>query len=123
MIKEIYIRTPDDPYYAEGVIDFSNEAEEIITQLKVLLGTTPGDVLGEPLFGVDLEYLVFGTKKNSMAIEKDINDAITTYIPHSNNIQVSVKMNFGKADNGTEFGVLDVYLNGVKSVGFLVDKN
>ena len=36
MIKEIYIRTPEDPYYSEGIIDFTNEAEEIITQIKVL---------------------------------------------------------------------------------------
>jgi hypothetical protein len=123
MIKEIYIRTPEDPYYEEGIIDFSNEAEEIITQLKVLLGTTPGDVLGEPNFGIDLDYLVFGTRRNSMSIEKDINEAIDAYIPHSNNISISVKMNFGKSDLGGEYGVLDVYLNGVKSVGFLVDKN
>ena len=55
MIKEIYIRTPEDPYYSEGIIDFTNEAEEIITQIKILLGTAPGDVLCAPNFGVDLE--------------------------------------------------------------------
>ena len=45
------------------------------------------------------------------------------YIPYSNNISISVKMSFGKSDAGYDFGVLDVYLNGVKAVGFLVDKN
>lgn len=123
MIKEIYIRTPEDPYYSEGIIDFTNEAEEIITQIKVLLGTAPGDVLCAPKFGVDLEYLVFKTKRVAASIEKDVNDAIRNYIPHSNNISISAKISFGKSDSGYDFGVLDIYLNGVKAVGFLVDKN
>ena len=96
MIKEIYIRTPEDPYYSEGIIDFTNEAEEIITQIKILLGTAPGDVLCAPNFGIDLEYLVFKTKKAAASIEKDVNDAIRNYIPHSNNISISEKMSFGK---------------------------
>ena len=123
MIKEIYIRTPEDPYYSESIIDFTNEAEEIITQIKVLLGTAPGDVLCAPNFGVDLEYLVFKTKRAAASIEKDVNDAIRNYIPHSNNISISAKINFGKSNSGYDFGVLDIYLNGVKAVGFLVDKN
>ena len=72
MIKEIYIRTPEDPYYSEGIIDFTNEAEEIITQIKILLGTAPGDVLCAPNFGIDLEYLVFKTKKAAAELSRQV---------------------------------------------------
>ena len=54
MIKEIYIRTPEDPYYSEGIIDFTNEAEEIITQIKILLGTAPHNLLYAPNFNIYL---------------------------------------------------------------------
>lgn len=122
MTKEIYVRTPDDPYFVNGVIEFSNEVEEVLTQVKVLLGTVPGDVLCEPAFGVDIERLVFDTARNAASIEKEVNEAISTYIPYSPNISVKAKISFGRADKGYDYGVLDIFVNGTKAIGFLIDK-
>lgn len=122
MVREIYVRTPDDPNYASGVIDFSNEVESVITQIRMILGTNNGDVLGDHVFGVNLDYLVFNTIKNTFEIKEKINDQISAYVRTGKNITVTTDISFGKEGNGCDYAVVDIYINGVKSVGFLVDR-
>ena len=123
MVKEIYIRTPNDPNYEEGVIEYSNEVESAISQIRMILETHNGEVLGAYNFGIDLDYLVFNTIRDSFSIEKEIQEQLSLYAHISKNLSVDVKVNFGNSNEGYDYAVVDVYLNGVKSVGFVVDKN
>ncbi len=123
MVKEIYIRTEDDKNFIPGVVDFSNEIESVITKVRMLLGTVPGDVLGDPEFGIDIEYLVFNTKESALDIQEKLNDLLITYIPNTKNVFLDVKINFGKTAKGNDFGIVDVYINEQKAIGFLVDKD
>ena len=123
MVKEIYIRTEDDPMFVPGIVDFSNEIESIITKVRMLLGTTPGDVLGDSNFGIDIEYLVFNTKQSALDIKEELNNLLVTYIPNTTNVSLSVDINFGKTAKGNDFGVVDVYINEHKAIGFLIDKD
>jgi len=123
MVKEIYIRTEEDPYFEEGIIDYSNEIESLITQLRVMLGTEKGDVLGSREFGLNLEYLVFSTVKSSFDIKDKLDEQIRNYVYVSPNINLSTEINFGKDERGCDYAVVDIILNGVKSVGFLVSKD
>lgn len=121
MIREIYLRDANDPYYEAGVFDYINDVENLVTQLRVLLGTKKGEVLGEYGFGTDIRYLVFNTVKNSSKIESEISELISKYVYVRDGLDVSVKMNFGKDNKERPYGVVDVYINGVKTIGFLVD--
>lgn len=122
MIKEIYTRTKDDPYYEEGVIDFSNEVESVITKVRTLLNTKPGEVLGDYNFGLNLDYLVFNTKVSASEIKKVIDDKLNIYVPNTSNISLSTQVSFGHSGYGYDYAVIDVYINGTKAVGFLIDK-
>lgn len=122
MIKEIYTRTKDDPYYEEGVIDFSNEVESVITKVRTLLNTKPGEVLGDYNFGLNLDYLVFNTKVPASEIKKVIDDKLNIYVPNTSNISLSTQVSFGHSGYGYDYAVIDVYINGTKAVGFLIDK-
>lgn len=123
MVKEIYIRTEDDPMYIPGLVDYSNEIESIISKVRMLLGTTPGEVLGDHNFGIDIEYLVFNTKVAAYDIKEKLNELILTYIPHSDKVRLGVDINFGKTTKGNDFGIVDVYINETKAIGFLIDRN
>ena len=57
--SEIYPRTPDDPRYKEGLLHTDDEVEILIGMIKQCMLTTPGEVLGDPYFGIDLESLIF----------------------------------------------------------------
>jgi len=123
MFREIYIRTEDDPYYDPNIVDYSNEIEEIITQLRVLLGTGRGEVLGNYDFGTNLEYYVFSTIKNGDEICKEIDQQIRLYCYISDNVKVTTDMEFGKDNSGRDYAVLNVNINGTKAAGFLIEKD
>lgn len=122
MIREIYTRTKDDPYYEDGIIDFTNEVESMITKVRTLLSTKPGEVLGDYRFGLNLEYLVFNTKIPASEIEREISDKLSTYVPNTNTINISTKVSFGHSGYGYDYAVVDIYINGTKAVGLLIDK-
>ena len=123
MIKEIYIRDEKDPYFEPGVIDYSNEMENIISQIKMILGTNKGQVLGEYDFGVDLEYMVFNTRASASEVQEKIMDQISKYVVHSDRIFISSEVNFGDSGHGYDYAVIDIYINGGKAIGFLIDKD
>lgn len=122
-IKEIYIRDEKDPYYDDTIIDYQNEVESVISQIRMILGTLNGQVFGDYDFGIDLEYMVFNTKYASNKIMEKLNDEIDKYVYHSDNISIYCDINFGDSGEGYDYAVLDIYINGAKSIGFLIDKN
>lgn len=123
MIKEIYLRTPDDPNYVSGVIDFKSETEYLLNQIRVILGTREGDVLETYNLGVNLEDLVFNTVKNSMEIEEMINNQITVYVHVPRGMSVTTSVSFGDSGYGYDYAIVDININGQKYLGFLIDKN
>lgn len=123
MIKEIYTRTPDDPNFVPGVIDYSNEMESVISQIRMLLGTKEGDVLGAYDFGVDLTYLVFRTSVNAIELKQKIMDQIISYVHVGPNINLDINIEFGQSGYGYDIAVIDIIINGSKAIGFLVDQS
>ena len=123
MVKEIYIRTPNDPNFVPNIIDYSNEVESTISQLKMILGTNKGDVFGTYDFGLDLNYLVFGTKLPKEEIRQRLLDQIVSYGNISKNISLDIDINFGQSGYGYDYAIIDITINGKKTIGFLVDKD
>ena len=114
MVKEIYIRTPNDPNFVPNIIDYSNEVESTLSQLKMILGTNKGDVLGTYDFGLDLNYLVFGTKLPKEEIRQRLLDQIVSYGNISKNISLDIDINFGQSGYGYDYAIIDIIINGKK---------
>ena len=123
MIREIYIRDEKDPNFIPGVIDYSNEVERVISEIKMILGTQKGQVLGNYDFGVDLDYIVFNTKRSAEEVAKEINEQINMYVDKGDNMTVNVEVSFGDSGMGYDYAVIDIIINGQKTIGFLLDKN
>ena len=88
----------------------------------MILGTRKGQVLGEYDFGVDLEYMVFNTRAAAGEVQSKINEQIYKYVKHSDKIVISTDVNFGDSGMGYDYAVVDIYINGGKAIGFLIDK-
>ena len=71
-IREIYCKLPTDLDY-EAKVESTDEAANILQQIKVVLGTKPGEVLGNPMFGCDLEKYLFSMNYNKEEILQMIN--------------------------------------------------
>jgi hypothetical protein len=119
MIQDIYTRNPKDPNYVYGVLSHSDPIESIITKIKMLLGTSQGQILGDLNFGIGVEDLIFETRINKMELEEKIKSQISQYITESQDYKISPSVSFGKAD-GYDYCVIDIYINDVKVTGLLI---
>ena len=79
--SEIYPRTPDDPRYKEGLLHTDDEVEILIGMIKQCMLTAPGEVLGDPYFGIDLEGLIFDFNVEQSTLERAIRLHLITYVP------------------------------------------
>lgn len=119
MIKDIYIRNPDDPNYQYGIYDHNDPIESIISKVKVIFGTSQGQVLGDMNFGVGLEELIFETRINQTELEERIKSQIAQYIPESLEYNIRPQVRFGKTDF-YDYCLIDLFINESKVLGILV---
>jgi hypothetical protein len=120
MIRDIYIRSPQDPLYQFGVYEHDSPIESIISKIKMILGTRQGQVLDDMNFGVGLEDLIFESRINKLDLEEKIKDQIYQYIDESKDFQIRPSVQFGRSMEGYDFALVDIYINEIRSVGILV---
>ena len=119
MIKDIYIRSQEDPNYVYGLLEHSDVIESIISKIKMILSTSPGQVFNELGFGIGIEDLIFETKINKNDLEERIQIQFEKYISEYADYKIKAEVNFGKAD-GYDYAVIDVYISNEKVVGILI---
>jgi hypothetical protein len=78
---EIYNRDPSDPNYKENIVEITQPVEICVGQLKMLLLTNKGEVLGDPKFGLNLEDLVFSLELSEKTLRDEIDKGLRFYVP------------------------------------------
>lgn len=97
--SEIYPRNPDDPNYKVGQLHTDNQVEILIGMIKQCMMTRPGEVLGDPYFGIDLESLIFDFGVDIGTLERAIRLHLLTYVPLASTVfDVDFKIGFFKGD-------------------------
>lgn len=119
MIKDIYNRNPQDPNYVYGVLEHSDPIESIISKIKMMLGTSQGQVLGDLNFGIGLEDLIFETRINKLELEEKIKSQIMQYVDESKDYKIEPRVSFGKGE--VDYAVIDFYINDQKVIGILIE--
>jgi len=122
MIREIYCRMPSDTKYDPDTLDTADEVERILTQIRVILGTKNGEVLGDPNFGVDLEQYVFSYGSKKKDIIRDIKNQINMYLYYDQDkYSIDFDLNYGKDFiDRSDYAVLDIIINQIKIQGILI---
>ena len=96
MAREIYMRDPSDPRYRAEILEINDEAEMLVGQIKMLLYTNRGEVLGAPDFGANLEEYLFTFNVNEYALRKMLMDQTIKFIPLAEKYQVDYDVKFAK---------------------------
>ena len=78
---EIYNRDPNDPMFKENILEVTDPVEICVGQLKMCLLTNKEEVLGDPNFGLSLEYLLFDLDLSEEGIRRQISTHLQTYVP------------------------------------------
>jgi hypothetical protein len=80
-MREIYNRDPDDPNYNPYQLETTDPVEICIGQLKMLLLTNKGEVMGDPQFGLNLEDLIFSLNISEYSLKKELDLNLKIYVP------------------------------------------
>ena len=119
MARELYMRDPTDPAFKEGIMEVDNEVEMLISQIKMILFTRPGEVLGAPDFGIALEDQLFVFNVNEYTLRSMLFDQLIKFVPLSEKYHVKFDVSFAR---GTvrDICLIDVRINGNPMFGVLV---
>jgi hypothetical protein len=118
--SEIYPRNPDDPNYKVGQLHTDDSVEILIGMIKQCMMTTPGEVLGDPYFGIDLEGLLFEFGVDQGTLERAIRIHLLTYVPLAGSIyDVDFTVGFFKGDT-RDSCVIDFAIKGNPILGIKI---
>jgi len=118
--SEIYPRNPDDPNYKSGVMHTDDQVEILIGMIKNCMMTTPGEVLGDPYFGIDLESLLFDLEVDQDTLERSIALHLSTYVPLARSLyQVDFKVGFLKGET-RDACIIDFAIKGSPILGIKI---
>jgi hypothetical protein len=111
MLRDIYVRNPDDPKYIPYKIEENDTIANLIDQLRIMFATSPGEVIAYPDFGVNLEVMLFDLEFDEKQILEEINRQYFQYIFSAfPGINVEFDANVSDGDFTTNL-ILDVYIN------------
>jgi hypothetical protein len=119
MLKELYTRAPSDPLYYPGILEQSDEIETLLGQIRMIMFTKQGDVLGSYTFGYNLEDNLFLFNLSAGQLKTTLRDAIYTYCPDASRYSVDVEVQFFRG-SVRDVCLIDITIDGQKRLGVLV---
>ena len=118
--SEIYPRNPDDPNYKAGLMHTDDQIEILIGMIKNCMMTRPGEVLGDPYFGIDLESMIFDLEVDQSTLERAIGMHLVTYVPLANSLySVDYKIGFLRGET-RDACIIDFAIKGNPILGIKI---
>ena len=102
-----------------------DETEQILQQIRMVLGTKPGQVLGSYEFGIDLSKFLFRMNYTAEQILYLVNLVIAQNVVYdSAKYQVYATVDYGhNIDDTSDYAVIDIVVNQKKCLGILVSQD
>lgn len=92
--SDFYIRYPDHPNYDPDVVQITDPVDVLVGKIENVLFSNKGDVLGDPLFGADLENLIWKTRVNDVVIRERVQEQFGRYIPELSRVPYTIEVVF-----------------------------
>lgn len=96
MARDLYLRDPSDPYYKSDILEIHEETEMLVSQIKMMLFTNRGEILGAPDFGANLEEYLFTFSVNEFVLRSMLRDQTIKFIPMAEKYQVDYDIKFSR---------------------------
>jgi len=122
-MNDIYNRLPSDQSYVVA-LETDDEIEQILAQIKMLLGTKPGDILCAPYFGVNINRYLFTMNTNQEEMNRIIQQGILTNIDYNEaKYNIVIKVDFGRDHNtGGDYACINVQINQRSYLGIIINQ-
>lgn len=119
MLKELYMRDPSDPLYTPNVLEQSSDLETLLAEIRMIMFTKQGDVLGTYTFGYNLEDKLFLFNLNENELRNSLIESIFYYCPDAKNFDLDLTVQFFKG-SVRDVCLIDIFVNRQKSLGVLI---
>jgi hypothetical protein len=119
MLKELYLRDPSDPYYNPEILEHSSEIEALVGEIRMILFTKQGDVLGNYDFGFNLEDKLFLFNLNETDIRNKLLTTILETCPDAAVFNTDISVQFFRG-SVRDICLIDIFIDGKKTIGVLV---
>jgi hypothetical protein len=90
-LRDFYLRQTNDPAFRPGQLEVYDDLESMLQQIRMVLFTQKGEVLGEPEFGVDVEKYLFEFSVDPFSLTKEAASQINTYVGETKKRPITVK--------------------------------
>lgn len=119
MGRDIYMRDETDPDYKPDLMEVTDELEQLLSQIRMMLFTQRGEVLGAPDFGAGLEDMLFTQFVNEYALRSALMDQTMKFIPLAEKYGVDYSVKFAR---GTvrDICIIDVRVLDQSAFGIVV---
>lgn len=121
--KDFYMRAPGDPNYTENTFESNDSLENAIQQVRMVLLTRQGEVLGEDI-GFNAEKYLFEFESMNMAdMELEANAQISEFVLLSKPYNIDARV-FALDDIADPYKTglgMDVKINGKSAFATLFD--
>lgn len=119
MPVDLYMQDPLEGNFKEGILEITDELRMLVDQIRMILFTKPGEVLGAPDFGVSLEEQLFTFNVNEYTLKSMLQDQVTKFVPMAERFQISFDVKFAR---GTvrDICLIDTKINGSPVFGVIV---
>lgn len=117
---DFYFKGNNDITFKDYILEESSELENIISQIKMLLFTNNGDVLGATSMGLNIEKLIFETNYNNFTILNNFKYQMGQFLVYDNNTyNIDYDLTFHK---GTvrDIAIFHVMINGQRALDILI---
>jgi hypothetical protein len=121
--KDFYFRSPGDPNYTENTFESNDSLENAIQQVRMVLLTRTGEVLGEDI-GFNAEKHLFEFEFASLSeMESDANAQIAEFVLLSKHYNIDARaITLDDIADPYKVGVgLDIKINGESAFATLFD--
>lgn len=119
-MNDLYFKAENDITYDASEIEENLDINNLLGQIKMLLFTNTGDVMGATDLGLNIDKLIFSTDYNKNIILANFKNQIRDYLRYDRSLyNVEFDLNFFKGTS-RDIGVLSVDINGSRALDVLI---
>jgi phage baseplate assembly protein W len=120
MLKEIYLRGPEDPKYQSKLLETDSKIEAVLNKIRMILFTNRGEVLGEPDLGMNLEDYLFQFGFDEADIKNKFMAQVNQYIPEMTEFSINMSVSF-ETDGVQNMSYLFITINQEVQMGVVLN--
>lgn len=118
-MREFYVRDESDANYNPDVLEVSNDIEALIYQVKMIMGTNRGEILGEVNCGANMMDLLFSFDFDPSTFNTALVEQTNIYSEMARHYNMRYMVRRVRQQSHSDMGVIDVSINGKSMFGFI----